>query len=121
MIDHTSSGTVLEIAARLADGTTQIAGLSSPRAACLVGRQAFEMVLVDLLAARNMHPTGGTTRSHLICLAVAYRDQAELSVRASGVWAQLSAACHHHAYELAPTHGEARRLVQEVKGLRSLT
>ena len=121
MTDGGSVDNDLDLAVRLADGTTQIPGLSSSRAACLVGRQALEMVIVDLLAARDLNPTGGTTRSHLICLADAYRDRAEVSVRTSSVWAQLSAACHHHAYELAPTHSEARRLLQEVQWLHALT
>lgn len=108
---------VLDVAERLADGSAEVPGLSGPRAACLVGRQALEQVIMDLLAARGLRPTGGTTRSHLICLAEAYRDHGDVSFRASSAWSQLSTACHHHAYELAPTVGEARRLVDEVRWL----
>lgn len=110
---------VLDLAQRLADGTAQVPGPAGPRAACLVGRQALELVIVDLLAAHQLRPRGGSTRSHLICLAEAYRDHDEVSFRASSAWAQLSTACHHHAYELAPTTGEARRLVEELQWLYS--
>ncbi|WP_329423857.1 hypothetical protein OG339_25550 [Streptosporangium sp. NBC_01495] len=35
--------------------------------------------------------------------------------RVSGAWAALSAACHHHGYELSPTAGELRALYNEVR------
>ncbi|MFF3441700.1 hypothetical protein [Streptosporangium sp. NPDC002721] len=37
--------------------------------------------------------------------------------RVSGAWAALSAACHHHGYELGPTAGELRALHDEVRVL----
>ena len=72
MNSATDTDSVLEQAQRLADGAAEVPGLSGPRAACLVGRQALELVITDLLAVRGLRPTGGTTRSHLICLAEAF-------------------------------------------------
>jgi hypothetical protein len=57
----------------------------------------------------------------LICLAAAYSDQAEPVNDLVSAWDQLSVACHHHAYELTPTLGEARDLLVRVQSGRSLT
>jgi hypothetical protein len=35
-----------------------------------------------------------------------YLGDAELAGRAGHAWSALSRACHHHAYELAPTAAE---------------
>ena len=44
-------------------------------------------------------------RTQLICLR-SYLEDAPLAARASHTWSGLSRACHHHAYELAPTSTE---------------
>ncbi|MGB2571890.1 hypothetical protein ACPFP2_26080 [Micromonospora citrea] len=41
----------------------------------------------------------------------------EVARRAAYAWATLSAATHHHCYELAPTAAELRRLHTEVRTL----
>ncbi|MGR6318784.1 hypothetical protein Q2K19_32090 [Micromonospora soli] len=42
---------------------------------------------------------------------------AETARRVALAWATLSAAAHHHCYELAPTVAELRRLHTEVSAL----
>ncbi|WP_088948742.1 hypothetical protein [Micromonospora zamorensis] len=42
---------------------------------------------------------------------------AETARRVAFAWATLSAATHHHCYELAPTAAELRRLHTEVSTL----
>jgi hypothetical protein len=44
-------------------------------------------------------------RTQLICLR-SYLEDAPLAARTSHTWSALSRACHHHAYELAPTSTE---------------
>jgi hypothetical protein len=75
-----------------------------PRAAALVGRQALETALATLWAEYAPGVERASMRAQLICLS-RYVDPA-LAGRVSFTWAQLSAACHHHAYELSPTAGE---------------
>lgn len=53
-------------------------------------------------------------KSQLICLGAV---DAELARRSETVWTQLSGACHHHAYDLAPTGPEVAGLISEVEGL----
>lgn len=110
----TASQEALGLARALADGSRRLPGMSGTRALCLVTRQALELVVADLLRIRGLCPTGGTMRSRLCCLAIAYDELPEVAYRAGGAWSRLSTACHHHAYELAPTSGEASALLDEV-------
>lgn len=111
---------LLDLGGRLADGSRRLPGLTGPRATCLVARQALQLVVADLLAARGLCPSGGSTRSRLICLSVAYEEQPAVGYRAGAAWARLSSGCHHHAYELAPTAGEVRALLEEVAWLHQV-
>jgi hypothetical protein len=87
-----------------ADETT--AGLW-PRAAALLARQALEQGLDDYWQRRGIPLHSFSTRPQLICLRE-YLDDTELAGRTHHTWAALSEACHHHAYELAPGHGELK-------------
>ena len=75
-----------------------------PRAAALVTRQALEATLAELWAARAPGLERASMRAQLVCLP-RYVEPA-LAGRVSFTWSMLSAACHHHAYELSPTAGE---------------
>ena len=55
-------------------------------------------------------------RSQLTCLEVACQDD-DTAAAAEHAWARLSGACHHHAFELAPTATEAQRLIDAVQAL----
>jgi hypothetical protein len=95
-----------------------------PRAAALLARQALELALAGLWAARPAAAglDGSSMRSQLLCLT-AYLD-ADTATRAAYLYAALSRACHYHLYELAPTATELTRWINEttdvVKLLRGL-
>lgn len=83
-----------------------------PRAAAILARQALEDT-VNLLSGDQLDQA--SMRSRLIIMRVlGDRVAAELATTA---WSGLSRACHHHAYELAPTVAEVGRLVDQVSTL----
>ena len=87
-----------------------------PRAAALLTRQALEVALRTFWSARAPGVEGCSMRAQLLCLGRHVGDEA-LGRRAHLTWSALSAACHHHAYELAPTREELltwRQAVAEV-------
>ena len=77
-----------------------------PRAAALLARQALELSIAALWAARPQAAGLGSCsmRSQLLCLT-AYLGQ-DTATRAGYLSAALSRACHYHSYELAPTAAE---------------
>jgi hypothetical protein len=96
---------LLELALRLlgrADPAT--AGLW-PRASALLALRALESSVRRLWEIRALGFETCPVRTQLICLR-SYLDDAALAARAGHAWSALSRACHHHAYELAPTAGE---------------
>ncbi|MFL5406415.1 MAG: hypothetical protein ACJ79O_11210, partial [Myxococcales bacterium] len=52
--------------------------------------------------------------SKLTVLQVAFLQEDDIPTRADYAWSRLSQACHHHAFELAPTAAEARHLINLV-------
>jgi hypothetical protein len=103
--DEGGPRSLLEAAGRLlgrADPAT--AGLW-PRASALLGLQALEAGLLRLWKSRALDLEACTMRTQLICLR-SYLEDAGLAARAGHAWSALSRACHHHAYELAPTSAE---------------
>jgi hypothetical protein len=76
-----------------------------PRAAALLGRQALEAALERLWERKGVALAGCSARAQLLCLPTYLGDRA-VAARAAHAWAALSQACHHHAYELAPTAAE---------------
>src|SRR5688500_8649034 len=72
-----------------------------PRAVAILGRQALELS-VERLWLRVAPGLGHASfRAQLLCLPT-FVDRS-VAVSASVAWAELSRACHHHAYELPPT------------------
>lgn len=112
-----SAAELLASADRVCQGQTPIPGMSRPRAACLLTRQALEQVIDELLDEQQSGCPDASVRIRLICLADTYNREPELVHRAVAAWHQLSSACHHHAYELGPTLGEAETMVDEVTWL----
>jgi hypothetical protein len=55
-------------------------------------------------------------RVQLILLR-AYLGDTDLAGRAAHAWSALSRACHHHAYELAPTAAELEDWLSVVEEL----
>ena len=111
----TEIGPLLHLARELASEEHRLPGASGPRGACLVARQALEQLVVDLLDAEGLDCSRAAMATRLICLRGAYAAEPDLAYRAETAWCQLSAACHHHAYELAPTAGQALALVHDVE------
>ena len=76
-----------------------------PRASALLARQALEAGVLGLWNRQGLDLQGCSMPAQLICLRT-YLGDADLAARAGHAWSALSRACHHHAYELAPTAGE---------------
>jgi hypothetical protein len=76
-----------------------------PRASALLALQALEASLLHLWESRALDLQGCSMRTQLICLR-SYLEDARLAARTGHAWSALSRACHHHAYELAPTAAE---------------
>jgi len=77
-----------------------------PRAAALLARQAVELAMAAIWAAKpqTAELSSSTMRSQILCLT-AYLDPGT-AARAAYLIAALSHACHYHSYELAPTAAE---------------
>jgi hypothetical protein len=76
-----------------------------PRASSLLALEALESGLARLWQRQGVDLRGCTVSTQLICLR-SYLGDARLAARAGHAWSALHRACHHHAYELAPTAGE---------------
>jgi hypothetical protein len=115
---------LLAAAQRLVERPDATAGVW-PRAAALLARQALELALAGLWAARPAAAglDRSSMRSQLLCLT-AYLDP-DTAARVAYLCAALSRACHYHLYELAPTATELTRWLNEtadlVKLLRGLS
>lgn len=91
----------------------EMAGLW-PRASALLARQALESALDSYWSARSLALAPCSTHAQLICLGEYLGDE-ELAARVRLAWSALSDACHHHAYELAPTAAELAGLLDVVE------
>lgn len=76
-----------------------------PRASALLGCRSLEVAVQRVWESRTLDLQRVPMRVQLICLR-RYLDDADLAARTGHAWAALSRACHHHAYELAPTADE---------------
>jgi hypothetical protein len=86
----------------------------SNRAACWIARSALEHAVDDLLEAKRLSANDATMRSKLTLLQVAYEQDNDVPALADQAWHRLSQACHHHAFELAPSATEVQHLMQLV-------
>jgi hypothetical protein len=78
-----------------------------PRAAALLARQALETAVAEHGRARNLPLADCSARAQFLYLReTGHPHQRDLTARAYHAWTALSRACHHHAYELAPTAAE---------------
>jgi hypothetical protein len=91
-----------------------------PRAAAFLARQALELAMTTLWAARPQAAglSECSARSQLLCLT-AYLDP-DTAARAAYLSAALSRACHYHSYELAPTAAELTGWLDETTELATL-
>lgn len=85
-----------------------------PRASALLARQALESALDRYWTARGVALDACPTLPQLVCLS-RYLDDADLAGQVRHAWNALSDACHHHAYDLAPTAEELGALLEVVE------
>ena len=76
-----------------------------PRASALLGCRALEDTVHRLWERRQLDHRSCPMRVQIIFLRM-YLGDADLAGRAGHAWSALRRACHHHAYELAPTSAE---------------
>jgi hypothetical protein len=106
---------LLNHADQVLDGKVAL-GTSGPRTAALLARCALEVWLDEQSAswASTGYPFP-STRSKLVVLEVL--GDRGVGTRARWLWEALSRNVHHHAYELQPSVGEVRQLVEQVREL----
>ena len=107
MTTTTSPAAALRNAELLLDGSHGAAG-GSARLAAFLARQALEELVVERCVALGVDIERPSMRSRLVILRSL--DTPERADAAALAWNRLSNACHHHAYELAPTVAEVRHL-----------
>ena len=83
-----------------------------PRTAALLARQALEGAVEEPRRRPRPGLEACSRATQFHCLPF-YADP-DTARHASQTWAALSRACHHHAYELAPTATELRAWLEEV-------
>jgi len=81
------------------------------RASALLARQSLETAMDRLWRSRAPIVVQCSMTAQLLVLPSYLRDQ-EAARDAAYAWSALSRACHHHAYELAPTASELRSLIK---------
>ena len=99
----------------LARADPQTAGLW-PRTSALLACRAIESTVDRFWERHELDLRGCPMRVHLIFMR-AYLGDADLAARAGHAWSGLLRACHHHAYELAPTAAELRDWLSVVEEL----
>ena len=80
------------------------------RVVAVLARHAIEEALRQYWALREPGMERCTWHAQLLCLT-AYLSNRELAREAAAAWSDLSRACHHHPYELAPTANELHDLL----------
>lgn len=104
----TPAAQLLREAERILDGATGPGSGNAARLAALVARQAVEALVDERLKTVGAECPSASMRSRLAILKSL--DDGDRTAQIEFVWNQLSACCHHHAYELAPTVVEVRML-----------
>ncbi len=87
-----------------------------PRAAAFLGRQALEDSIGNIWRQHQPEMLSCSARAQLLALADV-TGNAEIASRARYTWTALSRACHHHAYELAPTESELSAWLDDVESI----
>jgi len=88
---------------------------SWPRGCAFLVRMELEEWVRSHSVTLDENLANASMRSQLMCLGQTVQE--DQAVRATYSWHRLSEACHQHAYELAPTVGELRFLLDEVQSL----
>jgi hypothetical protein len=101
----------LEVSKALLTRPTASLRRTWPRAAALLARQGIELAVGSLLGQRWPGAENAPFRAQLVCLQQVVGSEA--AVRAGWCWVELSRACHHHPYELAPTTAELKAWIAD--------
>ncbi|MFD5748200.1 hypothetical protein [Streptomyces sp. NPDC127033] len=126
MTDHTrspaprgglSANALLAAADHLLDppGATTLTPGVRARAAAILLRLALDETLDAYWRTISPRMTRATGRTRMLCLQ--WYVAPSLARQWYAVWSALSAACHHHTYELPPTPAEVRAWHQDVSEL----
>ena len=86
-----------------------------PKAVALLARQSLETALDDFWRWKAPGAQLASRYAQLICIGAFVKD-ATVAAGIRFAWNDLSRACHHHAYELAPTADELSRMIAGVAG-----
>lgn len=81
------------------------------RGAALLTRQAIEVSLAELWSQHSPGLARCPARIQLICLSAAAVD-ADVARPVRHTWSLLSAACHHHPYDVAPSRDELSQWIR---------
>lgn len=92
------------------DRPAALAGSAWARSTALLTRQALEIALAGYWTKRAPGMESCSGAAQLLALPFYLDDPA--ARLAHETWAALSHACHHHAYDLAPTAAELRRWLE---------
>lgn len=98
---------LLAAARTVLDQPDALPGSAWARTTALLARQALETALAAYWRRTAPGTEDAPFTAQLLCLR-SYAD-ADIAAEAFQSWAALSDACHHHAYDLAPTAPELRR------------
>ena len=90
-----------------------------PRATAALGRQAIENAMDVFWHKTEPSIARAPMRAQLLSLPVYFPDE-QMAESISSTWASLSRACHYHPYELPPTTGELRYLLDTVGAFASV-
>jgi hypothetical protein len=113
-VSDDASALLIEARRLLAKAPGDTAGMW-PRAVALLARQSLETALDDFWRWKAPGAQEASRHAQLICIGVFVKDE-RVAAGIRSAWNELSRACHHHAYELAPTAEELSRMVAGVAG-----
>jgi hypothetical protein len=108
----TPAGLLSEATALVADSTAGSRAISA-KAAAVLARQALELSVRQRLDRVDPALASASMRSQLDCLQVIAKDT-DAAAAAWLAWSNLSSACHHHPYDLAPSTAEIGSLITTV-------
>lgn len=94
------------------DRPDALPGSAWARSTALLARQALEAAIAGFWEREVPEAVTGSFTTQLLCLR-SYVPT-EVATAAFEAWAALSTACHHHAYDLAPTATELHNWLDTV-------
>ena len=116
---------LLDDADRLLSGDRRANGAWWPRATAFLLRSALELELAAYWARVEPGVEACSMRAQLTVLRRPEYAGPDTGTDVAAAWHALSRACHHHAYELAPTVAELRSWALAVRdalvALRGIT